>query len=93
LGRENSEIRKIAGVTKTKVNSTHHQGIKDLGRGLAACAVAPDGIVEGVELKQNDGTFMVGVQWHPEALFKNSTFSQKLFRRFIADAKKYKAQS
>ncbi|VAX22076.1 Glutamine amidotransferase, class I [hydrothermal vent metagenome] len=84
---EHSTLRKIAGRAKIKVNSTHHQGIKDLGRGLVACAVAPDGIVEAAELKKKDGAFMVGVQWHPEALFKNSSFSQKLFRRFIAEAK------
>lgn len=90
---KNSEIRKIAGAPKTKVNSTHHQAIKDLGRGLIACAVAEDGIVEGVEFKKSTGGFMIGVQWHPEALFKNSTFSQKLFHRFVTEAKKYKAQT
>ena len=48
------------------VNSHHHQGIWELGTGLRATGVAPDGLVEAVELP--DHPFGVAVQWHPERL-------------------------
>ncbi len=48
------------------VNSRHHQAVAPdhLGEGLIITAVAPDGVVEAVELPS--ARFVVGVQWHPE---------------------------
>ena len=43
---------------------SHHQAIRDLGRGLVATASTPDGVVEAVELPS--ARFVLGVQWHPE---------------------------
>jgi putative glutamine amidotransferase len=61
------------------VNSTHHQAIENLGKGLVASAYAPDGIIEAVESK--DYKFLVGVQWHSEYL--NSELDKNLFKRLI----------
>jgi putative glutamine amidotransferase len=50
---------------RMQVNTSHHQAVKDPGRGVVN-AVAPDEVIEGVEdpaLK-----FCIGVQWHPEYL-------------------------
>jgi putative glutamine amidotransferase len=47
-----------------QVNSTHHQAVKDPGR-AKVCAVAPDGIIEAIEVP---GKFALGVEWHPELL-------------------------
>ncbi|HSZ36125.1 MAG TPA: gamma-glutamyl-gamma-aminobutyrate hydrolase family protein [Acidimicrobiales bacterium] len=48
---------------KPVVKCSHHQAIRDLGRGLVPTAAA-DGVIEAVELQ---GTrFVLGVQWHPE---------------------------
>lgn len=49
----------------TKVNSLHHQGVKELGQGvsMAVTARAPDGLVEAIE-----GDGIVGIQWHPERM-------------------------
>jgi putative glutamine amidotransferase len=49
-----------------RVNSYHHQAIKDLAPGLRSVAVAPDGVVEAVQLEGHP--FFFGVQWHPELL-------------------------
>ncbi|GAB6182709.1 gamma-glutamyl-gamma-aminobutyrate hydrolase family protein [Thermodesulfovibrio hydrogeniphilus] len=46
------------------VNSSHHQAVKDIGKGLKVFCKALDGIIEGFYLE--DHPFFVGVQWHPE---------------------------
>ena len=63
------------------VNSRHHQGIRDLGKGLQINAKAPDGLIEGIELP--DHPFVLGVQWHPESLSDRYPAQQKLFDAFI----------
>ncbi len=55
------------GVTTLGVNSIHHQSIKEPPKGFKVTAVAPDGVLEAVELI-DDNRFVVGVQWHPEWL-------------------------
>lgn len=49
------------------VNSMHHQAVARPATGLAVTAVAPDGIVEGVEWT-GERWWAVGIQWHPEEL-------------------------
>jgi len=68
------------------VNSTHHQALGRLGAGLAACAWAGDGVIEGVEMAGRE--FVVGVQWHPEALQSEHAGHRALFRKFVAAAAK-----
>lgn len=48
------------------VNSTHHQAVKALGRGLVVTATASDGLVEAFE--DPALPFYLGVQWHPESM-------------------------
>ncbi|MEO8200879.1 MAG: gamma-glutamyl-gamma-aminobutyrate hydrolase family protein [Gemmatimonadota bacterium] len=64
-----------------RVNSMHHQGVKQLAPGLVVNAVAPDGLIEGLE--SSNGHFMVGVQWHPESLVDHDAGMRQLFRTFI----------
>ena len=48
-----------------RVNSIHHQAVKDLGRDLAIEAVSgQDDIVEAIRYQK--AQFVVGLQWHPE---------------------------
>ncbi len=51
---------------KTKTNTSHHQAIKEPGRGITVSAIADDGIIEAVEPK--DFPNVLGVQWHPERM-------------------------
>jgi putative glutamine amidotransferase len=53
------------------VNSSHHQAVKKLGKGLEYFAISNDGIIEGFYLK--DHPFFVGVQWHPERDMGNAS--------------------
>lgn len=64
-----------------RVNSIHHQSIKDLGKGLVVSAVSNDGIIEGVEMP--DKKFVLGVQWHPEMMFEVSDDMKRLFSSFV----------
>ena len=82
-----SRLSDIFGEGVTKVNSMHHQGIRTLGASLAPTAVAPDGLVEGVE--STDGSYLVAVQWHPEVLTDSSPATRRLFESFMAAAAEY----
>lgn len=56
-----------SGARKFQTNSVHHQGVKDLAPGLVVDAVSTaDGVIEGFHLEDGSGTFVFGVQWHPE---------------------------
>jgi len=68
----------------------HHQGIRRLGSNLLASAVAPDGLVEGIE--STDGFYLVAVQWHPEVLVDNCPRTQRLFESFIEAASDFREQ-
>lgn len=79
-----SLLARLLGVTDLVVNSTHHQLVREdrLPSGLAICGRAEDGAVEAIEAA--DGRFLVGVQWHPEAL--DDEPAARLFRGFVAAA-------
>ncbi len=57
-------LHRIVGASRIAVNSAHHQAVKDVAPGAVVDAVAPDGVVEGIEVPGK--RFCLGVQWHPE---------------------------
>jgi putative glutamine amidotransferase len=75
-------LRRITAAAELPVNSTHHQAVKDLASGLVVDAVAPDGVIEGIEDPRR--RFVIGVQWHPE--YAISDGDTRLFAAFIAAA-------
>lgn len=75
-----SKLAHIFGSGKIPVNSLHHQGIEQLGKGLNIVARAEDGLIEAVEDK--DRSFLLAVQWHPEDL-QHIPRHQALFNAFI----------
>jgi putative glutamine amidotransferase len=78
-----SRLARIVEADTLRVNSMHHQGVQTLGGGLVATAVAPDGLIEALE-GRNEEHFFIGIQWHPEALSETDGRSRKLFQAFIA---------
>ena len=66
-----------------RVNSFHHQALKQVAKGLKVVATAPDGIIEAVERENEEGLFVIGVQFHPEMMFDKSTFARGIFKKFI----------
>ena len=75
----------LASITDSKkimVNSFHHQALKDIPSPLIVSGKASDGIIESIESPQH--SFVVGVQWHPEALMgKDDQVSMRLFSAYI----------
>ncbi|HVT46213.1 MAG TPA: gamma-glutamyl-gamma-aminobutyrate hydrolase family protein [Vicinamibacterales bacterium] len=71
---------RLDGDGRVAVNSRHHQAVKNVAPGLVVSAVAPDGIVEGLE--QPSATFCVAVQWHPENFWSTGEFAE-LFRGLV----------
>ena len=78
----------IIGTFPLRVNSRHHQGIKEPGKGLLINAEAPDGLIEGIEMP--DLPFVLGVQWHPESLSDRYPEHQKLFDAFVRSCAGYR---
>lgn len=79
-----SRLARLAdGLKEIRVNSHHHQAIKDVGENLRITAKAPDGIVECVEDSRND-RHVIGVQWHPELSWRCDPISSALFHNFVA---------
>lgn len=76
-----SRLERILGASCVRVNSTHHQGIREVAPALAASAHAPDGIIEGVESKGD--AFVLGVQWHPEDLTTSEPPMRRLFAALV----------
>jgi putative glutamine amidotransferase len=79
-----SRLDALVGTAPLKVNSMHHQAIKDLAPGLVTTAVAPDGLIEAVESSGNQ--FLLGVQWHPESLTYRDPRMHRLVAGFVEAA-------
>ena len=68
-------------IGEIKVNSYHHQGVKELGKGLVAMATANDGLIEAVYAPEKK--FLVGLQFHPERMLAEYQGNQNVFDSFI----------
>jgi putative glutamine amidotransferase len=79
---DGTRLRAIVGQSSLKVNTTHHQAVKQLGKGLIVDAIADDGVIEGIESTRH--TFVIGVQWHPEVLAPRHQGQRRIFEAFIA---------
>jgi putative glutamine amidotransferase len=76
-----TRLEEIYGGGELRVNSDHHQAVRLLGERLRVGALAPDGVIEAIEL-DDPSWFCVGVQWHPEA-DSASALDMQLFECFI----------
>jgi putative glutamine amidotransferase len=68
---EGSLAARAAGETMHMSKSHHHQGVDGLGEGLLVSGTSMlDELPEAIELR--DASFVLGVQWHPEADLESS---------------------
>jgi putative glutamine amidotransferase len=77
----NTRLDEIYGGGELRVNSTHHQAVRQVAPGFRAGATAPDGVIEAIEAV-DPNWFCVGVQWHPESE-SASALDMQLFECFV----------
>lgn len=85
--KKGSLIDELCSNPKIKVNSHHHQSVKDVGKNLRITAHAKDGVVECIEDIRDD-RFVLGVQWHPELSYKWDNLSENIFKVFVEECSK-----
>lgn len=62
-----SQLAALSRRNRLRVNSLHHQAVKDPGDGLKVVGRDLDELVQAIE--STAGKPIIGVQWHPEYLF------------------------
>lgn len=70
------------------VNSFHHQCIHNPGKKIQISATASDGVIEAIEIP--DHPFALGLQWHPECMYKTNPEMKHIFLKFIEQSKSTK---
>ena len=79
-----SQLFEIIGEPLIRVNSFHHQSVKDVAPGFRVTAKAKDGIIEALESENH--TFVLGVQFHPERMWQKHSNMAVLFQAFVKRA-------
>jgi putative glutamine amidotransferase len=77
----NSRLSRALSIDHLRVNSLHHQALRDVAGTYQVVCRSPDGIVEGIEMPGHP--FAIGVQWHPEELVASQDAARRLFLDFV----------
>ncbi len=83
-----SRLARVIAPGQRQVNSFHGQAVDRIGEDLHVCAVADDGVVEGIE--RPDRAFVIGIQWHPEIASLADADALALFRELVRRADAYR---
>jgi len=83
--KEGSILFEILAEKEIRVNSFHHQALKEIPANCYISSHSQDGIIEGIEFKGL--TNVLGVQWHPECMYAKDPHSRELFSWFVEQAK------
>lgn len=86
--QQNTKLHNIVKSDKMHVNTSHHQAVKKVGKGLKASAFANDGVIEAIEHEELD--FCLGVQWHPE--FISNPQDDLILKAFVLSTKEYQGK-
>ncbi len=78
-----SPLSEVFESEEIQVNSSHHQSLKIVGRGLEILAAAKDGVIEAVCCPADRLTF--GIQWHPERMLSDPKQAE-LAKWFVSQA-------
>ncbi len=79
-----TELQRLIGSDRARINSLHNQGIDQLGEGLVVAGRDLDGIVQAIEAPLH--YWLRGVQWHPEFLLYNRG-QRRLFTSLVEAAR------
>ena len=77
-----TRLDEIYGDGEIRVNSSHHQAVRRVSPKFRVSAVAPDGVIEAIEIADPDW-FCMGVQWNPESE-DASALDMQLFEALMA---------
>jgi putative glutamine amidotransferase len=73
------------GFVTVAANSFHHQAVKTPAPCFVASARTSDGVIEATEPRPGAGgvhPFTIGVQWHPERMWKKYEHAARVFLKF-----------
>lgn len=84
---QDSMLAEIMGSVSVQVNTHHHQGLDDVAASLQPIGWSEDGVLEAVA--HRDHSWVVGVQWHPEAMAPVARDELALFESFLQAARRY----
>jgi putative glutamine amidotransferase len=87
--RDESYIAEVMGRELVKVNSYHHQGIRELAAGLVVTGRSSDGVIEAVEAGDISERWLLGVQWHAEAMRGAGPQQESLFEAHVSAAERH----
>ena len=76
-----SRLLRIFGSPSVRVNSFHHQAVRDVPEGFIVTARAKDNVVEAIESPTH--RFALGVQCHPEMMWERHPEALNLFTAFL----------
>lgn len=79
--KENSRLEELVGARNIPVNSHHHQGLDGVAGPLQEVGWSEDGVLEAVV--SEDHSWVLGVQWHPEAMADTDRYQRGLFDHFV----------
>lgn len=85
---KSSELYKMFNRDIIEINSFHHQSVKDLGENLKVIATSNDGIIEAFQSEDMNKHYILGIQWHPEAMVKRYDEFLKIFGYFVENCSK-----
>ena len=86
--KDGSKLAELTESGFTRINTYHHQAVKDVADGFVVTATAPDAVVEAMECFRN-GYRIIGVQFHPEKMYATGdTRYQPLFEWLVAESRK-----
>jgi putative glutamine amidotransferase len=74
------------GTTRPRASCHHHQAVDEAGANLRVVARAADGVIEGTELADASGPWVVSIQWHPEDTAAVDSAQQALFGALVREA-------
>ncbi len=79
----------ISGRNFIKVNSYHHQAVKELSNEFVVSACSSDGLVEAMESRDLSDQWIVAVQWHAEAMRETGPEQRHFFEAHVAEAERH----
>ena len=90
----NSHLFSIMSESADIVNSSHHQAVDFVAPHLKISAQSDDGVIEALEwMNPNDKPYLMLVQWHPERMDFQNSFSKNIAMDFLGAANNFSTKS